>query len=111
MLSMKGSIHHPCDKNQTVTLVFYQKGCSSGWEYGPRRNRWTACASGKAYSLLTAKTMKTYTMKLALLKVEKSFFNQIMWQCGIQRKIVCGQARRTEPSTLQFTEHLDRIFI
>ena len=26
-----------------------------------------------------------------------------MWQCGIQsRKIVCGQARRTEPSTLQF---------
>ena len=26
-----------------------------------------------------------------------------MWQCGIQsRKIVCGQSRRTEPSTLQY---------
>ena len=35
-----------------------------------------------------------------------------MLQCGIQsRKIVCGQARRTEPSSLQFTEHLARIFI
>ena len=35
-----------------------------------------------------------------------------MWQCGMQsRKIVCGQARRTESSTLQYTEHLSRIFI
>ena len=35
-----------------------------------------------------------------------------MWQCGIQsRKIVCGQARRTEPFTLQFTEHIARFFI
>ena len=33
-----------------------------------------------------------------------------MWECGIQRrKIVCAQARRTEPSTFQFTEHLARI--
>ena len=24
--------------------------------------------------------------------------------------IACGQARRTEPSTLQFTEHLARVF-
>ena len=37
---------------------------------------------------------------------------QIMWLCDIQgRKIVCGQARRTEPSTLQFTEHLARILL
>ena len=35
------------------------------------------------------------------------FFNQFMWQYGIQsRKIVCGQARSTEPSTLQFTKRL-----
>ena len=27
------------------------------------------------------------------------------------RKIIGGQPRRTEPSTLQFTEHLARIFI
>ena len=48
----------------------------------------------------------------ALSLIEKFFFNQIMWQCGIQsRNIVCGQARRTEPSALQFTEHLARIFI
>ena len=47
-----------------------------------------------------------------LCQIEKFFFSQIMWQCGIQsRTIVCGQARRTEPSTLQFTEHLARIFI
>ena len=35
-----------------------------------------------------------------------------MWQCGIQsRKIARGQARRMEPSTLQFTEHIAKIFI
>ena len=33
-----------------------------------------------------------------------------MWQCGIQSRNIV-QARRTEPSTLQFTEHLARIFI
>ena len=45
--------------------------------------------------------------------IKSSSFSLIRY-CGnvIYRveKIVCGQARRAEPSKLQFTEHLARIF-
>ena len=52
----------------------------------------------------------------ALLKVHsiKSRSFSLIRLCGkvVYRveKIICGQARRTEPSTLQFIEQLARIF-